>query len=174
MAKFQGKRAGQASHPTLGRAEGLSWLLRYMKGERINAIAASTKHHRITIKKYMKQVAEEMVGEAQAKVMSDLVPLATEVLKAALANELKSIQAGNPPNIALADRVLKGMSIIDQNTKPEHDDQDNESDTLVAVLQSKNRKKFLAKQVPLELNPVTPPKDGVLVDAHEDNPDSQS
>lgn len=168
------RHGGRGTDPKFGRAEGLAWLLRYIKGERITHIAKATGHIPQTIRKYMKQVAEEMVGEAQAKVMSDLVPLATEVLRAALANELASIQKGNPPNIALADRVLKGMSIIDQNTRPEHDDQD-ESDTLVAVLASKTRKKFQAKQVPLELNPTTPPaKEGVLVDVNEDNPPAES
>lgn len=121
----------------------------------------------------MKQVAEEMVGEAQAKVMSELVPLATEVLSAALANELASIKKGNPPNIALADRILRGMSIIDQNTKPEHDGQDNEPDTLVAVL-AQTRKKYLKKQAPLELNPTTPAKEGVLIDGDENHPDAES
>lgn len=164
---------GRSASPVFGRAQGLAWLLQYLKGDSIAQISRTTGHHTITIRKYMKQVAEEMVGEAQSKVMSELVPLATEVLQAALANELASIKKGNPPNIALADRILRGMSVIDQNTRPEHDDQDNESDTLVGFLQAKTRRKYLKKQAPLELNPTTPAKEGELVDGNEDSPHAE-
>jgi hypothetical protein len=125
----------------LFRAKGWAWLARYLKGESVTHIANSVGAKNNQVRKYMKEAAEALLGEAQAQMMTELVPLAREVMAATLRKELADIKAGNPPSTNLADRILKGMGVIDQTT-PEHDGQSNEPDTLVAVLAHKSRKQL--------------------------------
>lgn len=163
------KNKGQAPSPFLVRALGTKWLSQYLSGKKIKDIKSESGKHVSTIVRYMKKAAEEMVEEAQRTIMSELVPLATQVMKAKLEQELANMKSGaGNGSTQLADRILKGMSIIDQQSRPEHDGQSDEPDTLVALMARKTKRKLNSKP-PLQVTEGETVKDG-----NEDNPSAET
>lgn len=108
------RRTQMELHPDVANALGFQWLLRFMRGESIKDIAHNDHRHRTTIRRYMRKAAAKLVDSAQEKVMDELFPLAVQVMKAQLEQTVERIQQGETGvDLALAERIMKGMYVLD-------------------------------------------------------------
>jgi hypothetical protein len=147
-------------HPDLVLANGFHWLLRYVNGESIAAIARSVKHNRITVQKYMRKAAATMVDAAQAKILDEVFPLVVDVYKAHLRQQLTNAADGKPVEMAVAERLLKSMYVFDSPLLKQDmtKDEGEPTETLAGFIMQRTR---------AQLTPPTPTPLTIEAEAHE-------
>ena len=126
--------------PELERALGFHFLLRFFQGEHIAGIARSTHTSRRKVRRVMKKAAATMVDAAQQTLLAEVFPLAVDVIKAALNQQLEKAKEGKPIDTGLVERLLKGMFITDSpqlRTQLMQDATDNTIQTLEGFIASK-------------------------------------
>lgn len=125
-------------------AQGMTWLMQYIEGKPIVHIARDVGHSHVTVRKYMLKAAGMMTEAAKEKVLETLIPLAIKVFQKELEKELEAVEKGETPKTRHADRLLKGMYVLDAplpktpTHQPTEDDGDGQVE-LTAVLKKKLR-----------------------------------
>lgn len=99
--------------PDLERALGFNFLLRFFNGEHIAGIARQTHTSRSKVRKVMKKAAATLIDAAQQTLLAEVFPLMTQVVKAALEQQLDAAKEGKPIDTALVERLMKGLFITD-------------------------------------------------------------
>lgn len=145
-----------------------------MTGKTMAEIAKSAKKSENTVKKYMGKAAAAMVETAQQEVMNEVFPLAKQVFIAALKREIAVAKEGKEPNLALADRIMKGMQILDTEIPPVPTDDDShnfgEVQTMAAFIATRQPVKRIGDKVDMTID-VEPVE---VKDGKQDNPVNQS
>jgi phage protein U len=99
-------------HPIVQKAQGYQWLFEWLNGMPTRKIAR--KYHKApsTITKYMRKAAAQMVDKAQEKLMEEVFPLAIDVLKTHLQQQLDLAEQGQPVDLSMVEKVLNGMYVM--------------------------------------------------------------
>lgn len=111
-----GRRSGivhQDSSNEATNALGFVWFMRFMAGDTITTIARSTGRERHSVARHIKKAAALLADAAQEKVMQELFPLALDLYKVYMEQQLEAAKKGQPVNLEAAERVLKGMFVFD-------------------------------------------------------------
>lgn len=91
----------------------LGWLARFMTGDTFKEIAEADGVHPKTVMRNVRKVTDGMVETVQQDLIRDVIPLATQVLKAALKQQLALADAGTLVDTSLVERILKGMYVLE-------------------------------------------------------------
>lgn len=107
--------------PAIKVAVGRDYLLRYINGTTMSDIARQTGHSLPTVSKYMAAASEELIEKGQKEAHLKLLPLAIHLMEMQLRQSIDRIQKGEQVDDKLADRLLKGLFILDHlpSTTPE-------------------------------------------------------
>jgi hypothetical protein len=90
------------------------WLMRRLAGETYVSIARDVGIQRQHVAENVKRAAAKMVDAAQEKVLDELFPVALELYKAKMEQQIADIRSGKPDvSVEIAERILKGMFVLD-------------------------------------------------------------
>jgi hypothetical protein len=99
--------------PALSRAAGAKWLSQFITGKRIQRIVEDEHRDRKTVLKYMKQAAALLIDKVHEDIITDVLPDVLKLYKAVLKQQLEMVEKGETVDLSAADRLLKGMFVLD-------------------------------------------------------------
>ncbi len=135
----------------------IEWLKMYMGGMSINKIAKVTHYNQRTITKYMSKAAEQLLEDSKEQVIKELLPLAIKVYQAAMQQQIAAADGDKAPAHEIktthADRILKGMFIIDHQPAPTQQLREGASEEGIETLSA-----FMVKRPAKQIaQPAAPP-----------------
>lgn len=131
-------------------AQQLTWLMQYFQGDSLRGIAKMAHRGIPVVREGLATAASKLVKDAHETVMRDLFPLATQVMKQHLQNELAKATNGGVPDLALAERIMKGMYVFDapvlkEQLSPTPAEPEQEIDSIGLVVAKMREKQLTAK-----------------------------
>lgn len=103
-----------AKTKSIATAVDMAWLMRHINGESMSKLAKDLNKDQDTIKRHLAKAAETLVEQAQVHMMQEVFPLAAELFREAIKLQISRAKEGKDPDMSVAERVMKGMAILDR------------------------------------------------------------
>lgn len=94
-------------------ARGMVYLTEYLKGRSIKSISAQFHTERRTVHRYMEKASRLLIDRAHETVLTEIFPVVVRLYKAELERQIARAQRGEEVNMDTAERIMKGMFILD-------------------------------------------------------------